>query len=508
MTRKFTLSLAAFLLLAALIALPQFAQQNKNANARNPKTADATQSHWAQWRGPFFNGMAATDAPTTWSDTQNIKWKVAIPGRGHSTPVTWGDKIFLTTAIATNPEALNAAAAPPRRPEGPPPGDRPAGSPPAGGPPAGGPPQGSGRPGGGPGGGRPGGGGPGGGAGAGVEHKLVVMALDRKTGKTLWQHSPKTATPHEGYHRQYGSFASNSPVTDGKNVWAFFGSRGLYCYDLNGKLVWQKDFGVQMKMRLQFGEGGAPVLHGNALVLLFDHDGKETGGSFLIALDKATGKEHWRVARDEGSNWSTPLIFEHAGRKQVVVSATKKVRSYDLADGKVIWECAGLGVNVIPQPIYHEGVVYVMSGYVNPKLLAIRLGKEGDLTGTEEVLWSQTRGLSYTASPVLHDGKFYALTDNGTISAFNAKTGEPFYHQQRLPKPYNFKASPIGANGKLYLASEDGDVIVLKLGEKYEVLATNTMADQVFISSPIIVGGEMFLRSQNQLFCISENKAR
>ncbi len=468
MIRKTHLTHAALLLLAAFIALPLFAQQN---TARKP--ADAAQAHWAQWRGPFFNGMAATDAPTQWSDTQNIKWKAAIPGRGYSTPVIWGDKIFLTTAIAAKPEALGPAPGPP------PPGS--------------------------PGGGR---GYPGGGVGAGVEHQFVVMALDRKTGKVLWQHSPKTAAPHEGYHRMYGSFASNSPVTDGKNLWAFFGSRGLYCYDLNGKLLWQKDFGVQMKMRLQFGEGGAPVLHGNTLVLLFDHDGKDTGGSFLIALDKATGKELWRTAREEGSNWSTPLIFEHASRAQVVVSATKKVRSYDLANGKLIWECAGLGVNVIPQPIYHDGVVYVMSGYVNPKLLAIRLGKEGDLTSTEEILWNQTRGLSYTASPVLHDGKLYTLTDNGMISAFNAKTGEPFYHQQRLPKPYNFKASPVGANGKLYLASEDGEVIVLKLGEKYEVVATNTLADQVFISSPVIVGGELFLRSQHQLFCISENKAR
>ncbi|MBI3423704.1 MAG: PQQ-binding-like beta-propeller repeat protein [Acidobacteria bacterium] len=471
MIRKRHPAFAALLALSALVAIPLFAQQNK---PRQTVPADNAQAHWAQWRGPFFNGMAATDAPTQWSDKQNIKWKAAIPGRGHSTPVIWGDKIFLTTAIPTN--AATPTTTPPNPgPSGPPPG-----------------------------GGRPGGGG----VGAGVEHKLIVMALDRKTGKVLWQQSPKTATPHEGYHAMYGSFASNSPVTDGKNVWAFFGSRGLYCYDLNGKLIWEKDFGVQMKMRLQFGEGGAPALDGNTLVLLFDHDGKDAGGSFLVALDKTTGKELWRTAREEGSDWTSPLIFEHAGRKQVAVSATRKVRSYDLANGKLIWECGGLGINVIPQPIYHDGVVYVMSGYVNPKLLAIRLGKDGDLTGTEEVLWNQTRGLSYTASPVLHEGKLYTLTDNGMFSAFNAKTGEPYYHQQRLPKPYNFKASPVGANGKLYLASEDGDVIVLKLGEKYEVLATNTLADQVFISSPIIVDGELFLRSQNQLFCISETKPK
>jgi outer membrane protein assembly factor BamB len=473
MTRRYFL--LAGLLFAALLSIPaSHAQQNRNNRTRPATTSDTAQSHWAQWRGPFFNGMAATDAPTQWSDTQNIKWKTSLPGRGFSTPVIWGDKIFLTTAIPAGTAPAAAATSP--EPSGPPPGGAPGGR----------------R------------GGPGGGSGGGIEHKFVVMALDRKTGKTLWQHSPKTATPHEGYHRQYGSFASNSPVTDGKNVWAFFGSRGLFCYDLNGKLIWEKDFGVQMKMRLQFGEGGAPALHGNTLVLLFDHD----GDSFVVAVNKATGKELWRNARPERSTWTTPLIFEHAGRAQVVISATGKVRSYDLATGKLLWECAGLGVNVIPQPVYHEGMVYVMSGYTQPKLLAIRLGKEGDLTGTEEVLWSQTRGLSYTASPVLHDGKFYTLTDNGMISAFNAKTGEPYYHQQRLPKPYNFKASPIGANGKLYLASEDGDVIVLKLGEKYEVLATNTLAEQMFIASPIVVGGELFLRSQNQLFCISESKGK
>ena len=427
----------------------------------------AAQANWAQWRGPDANGMARGDAPTTWSETKNIKWQAAIPGRGHSTPVIWGNRIFLTTAIAAKPEALGPAPGPP-----------PAGS---------------------PGGGR---GYPGGGVGAGLDHQLVVMALDRKTGKVLWQHSPKTAVPHEGYHRMYGSFASNSPVTDGKNLWAFFGSRGLYCYDLNGKLIWQKDFGVQMKMRLQFGEGGAPVLADDKLILLFDHD----AGSFIVAVDKKTGKELWRMAREESSTWTTPLVIDYNGRQQVVVGATKRVRSYDAATGKVIWECGGLGVNVIPQPLYQDGVVYVMSGYVNPKLMAIRLGKEGDLTGTDAVLWTQTKGLSYTASPLLHEGRLYTVADNGTVSCFDAKTGTPLYQQQRLPKPYSLKASPVGANGKLYVATEDGDVVVIKLGEKYEVVTTNTLTDQLFIASPIVLDGELYLRGQNTLFCLSAQK--
>lgn len=443
---------AALLFTLLFLALPISAQQNKAA-----ATSTSPMSHWPQWRGPNLNGTASGDAPTQFSDTQNIKWKAAIPGRGFSTPVIWGDKLFLTTAV---PTGKTSAAREGRHPNG--------------------------------------------GAGANQEHRFVVLALDRQTGKVAWEQTAITTTPHEGYHRAYGSLASNSPVTDGKYLYAFFGSRGIYCYDLEGKLIWKKDLGVKLTMRNEFGEGTAPVLFEHALILNCDQE----QNSFIVALDKTNGKELWRASRDEVSTWATPLGLEHAGRKQVVVAASGKVRSYDLKTGKVIWECAGLGLNAIPAPVQLGDVVYVMTGHRDPKLMALKLGKEGDLTGTDAVLWSHTRGTSYTPSPVLHDGKFYALTDNGMLSCFDAQTGKPYYHQQRLPKPYNFKSSPVAANGKLYLASEDSDVLVLKLGEKFEVLATNTLADQVFISSPIIVDGELFLRGQNQLFCISENKAK
>ncbi len=244
------------------------------------------------------------------------------------------------------------------------------------------------------------------------------------------------------------------------------------------------------------------MLIGDRLVLLFDQE----ADSFIVALDKRTGKELWRSPRDERSSWSTPLGIEHAGRKQVVVTGTTKVRSYDPENGKVLWESAGLGANAIPVPVYQNGVVYVMSGFRDPRLMAIKLGKEGDLSGSDSIVWSHTRGLAYTTSPVLHDNKLYVVTDNGMISAFNATTGEPHYAQVRLPKAYNLKASPVGANGKLYLATEDGDVVVLRMGEKFEVIATNTLEDQVFIATPVIAGGEMFLRGQNHLFCISQKK--
>lgn len=412
----------------------------------------AADDDWARWRGPSENGMARGDAPTEWSDTKNVAWRTPIPGRGFSSPVIWGEKIFVTTAVPTG----NSAPATGQ------PGSR-----------------------------------AGGGSGAGLEHKFLVMCLDRKSGKVLWEQVATVATPHEGYHNRYGSFASNSPITDGKLFYAFFGSRGLYAYTLDGKLVWKKDFPA-LQMAMAFGEGSAPTLDGGRLYIAQDHQ----GDSFLVALEASTGKEIWRVARDERSSWSQPLMVTHNGRKQLIVSASAKVRAYDPADGKVIWESAGLGSNVIPAPVTTGGLVYVMSGHRSPNAMAIRLGREGDLTGTDAIVWTNDRGNSYTPSPVLDGNKLYFVSDNGLLSCFNILTGEAYYRQQRLPKPYNFKASPVGANGKLYLATEDGDVVVVKMGETYEVLATNTLTDQMFISSPAIAGGSIYLRGRDALYCI------
>jgi len=416
----------------------------------------AANDDWPRWRGPNDDGMARGDAPLEWSDTKNIAWRMADPGRGHSSPVLWGDKLFLTTAVAVG--VAPAAAAP-----------------------------------------GPGGRGPGGGAGAGRENKFVVLCLNRHTGKVLWERVATVATPHEGYHGRYGSFASNSPITDGKHLFAFFGSRGLYKYDLDGNLVWKKEF-PPMRMRNQFGEGSPTVLDGDTLYLKFDQE----EGSYLLALDKHTGKELWRATRDELSSWSPPLAVTHNGRRQLVVSASNKVRTYDAATGKLVWEVAGLGSNVIPAPVVLGGTVLVMSGHRDPNLLAVRLGREGNLTGSDAIAWTSQRGNSYSASPVLHDNKLYFVTDSGMLSSLNATTGEAYYSQQRLPKPYNFKSSPVGAGGKLYLATENGDVVVVKMGEKYEVLATNTLTDQVFIATPAIAGGSLYLRSQEALYCIRQ----
>ena len=390
----------------------------------------AAAGDWLEWRGPHFNGVADDPAPLEWSDSKNLAWKTPIPGKGNSTPVIAGDRIFLTTAIT---------------------------------------------------------------AADGKSQDFVLMAIHGATGAVLWRKTAATVAPHEGYHARYGSYASYAPITDGKLVWALFGSFGLYCYDLDGQLQWKKEL-PRMRMKMAFGEGGSPTLAGGRLILSLDQE----SGSFIIALDKTSGKELWRKDRDELSSWSTPLVHG----QHVIVSASNKVRAYDLASGDVVWECSGLGANVIPAPVVANDIVIVMSGFRNPNLLAIRLGRKGDLTGSDAIVWTNQRGNSYTPSPVLHEGKLYFVTDSGMVTCVNAATGEAYYRQQRLPKSYNFKASPIAASGRLYLATEEGDVVVLKLGEQYEVLATNALSGQSFIASPIATGGALYLRSQEALFCL------
>jgi outer membrane protein assembly factor BamB len=419
------------------------------------RLAAVSGTEWSQWRGPLNNGMAIGDAPVKW-DADDIRWRLEIPGRGHSTPVVAGNRMFLTTAI---PTGKGSAPKTPGR--------------------------------------------AGGGADAGLEHRFDILAIDLTTGKLLWQRTAIVATPHEGYHHVYGSFASNSPVTDGTRVFAFFGSRGLYAYDMAGELLWKKDFGVRMRMDMAFGEGTALTLHDGRLLLHFDH----LDGGFLVMLDPATGREIWRTKRTEQYNWAAPYVAQHDGRRQVIVNGLK-VRGYDFETGEFLWEAAGLGENTIPQPVQHEDLVFAMSGHTVRMLMAVRLGRKGDLTGTDAIVWSTARGASYTPSPLLHDGRLYVVTDSGLISCFDANTGQPHYQQRRLPKPYNFKASPVGASGRLYLATEEGDVVVLRMGDRFEVLATNTFDDQSFIASPVVVDGTIYLRSRTHLFAIGEALAR
>jgi len=440
------------------------------------RAASSAEKHWPQWRGPLATGVAPTaNPPVTWSEENNIKWKVKISGLGSATPIIWENQVFVQTAIPTGKKI----------------------DPPANSEPAAANPPGGGQPGPGP--GRRGGGrgGFGGGPPPVEFHQFVTLCLDRQTGKIVWQQVAREEVPHEGHHRD-GTFASPSPVTDGEHIIAYFGSRGVYCYDMAGKLKWSEDLG-DMKTSNSFGEGSSPALHGNTLVINWDAE----NGSFIVALDKRTGKTLWKNTREERTSWSTPLIVEHGGKPQIITAATGKVRSYDLATGSLMWECGKLTPNTIPTPVAAEGIVYTMSGFRGNALLAIRLGGSGDLTGTDSVVWSHAKSTPYVPSPLLYGGKiFFFAGNNGVLSCFDAKTGKPLIDAERVQGLSNVYASPIGASGRVYLAGRDGTTVVIKHSDKLEILAANRLSDG-FDASPAAVDNQLFLRGREHVYCIA-----
>ena len=429
---------------AVLLVLSTIALNGAVNDARN----------WAQWRGPEMSGVSRTaKPPVEWSETRNIKWKVQIPGRGSSSPVVWNDRIFLLTAV---PVGISGDAQ-----------HEPRGALPQ----------------------------------RGV-HQYKVLALDRKTGKTVWEHTARQEEPHEAAHQDNGSWASSSAITDGEHVFAYFESRGLYAYDMNGKPIWNADFGDK-KMRNQFGEGSTPVLYGNTLVVVWDHLNQP---SYVIALDKRTGKELWRVDHPEMDTWATPLVVTHDGRQQVIVNAMNKVRSFDLQSGKLVWEGPGTTMNVIPSPVSGNGMVFIMSGFRGNNLKAIKLAEaKGDIATSGAIAWQLDRDTPYVPSPLLYDNILYFLkTNNGLLSAFDAPSGKPHYQVQRIAKAMGeVFASPVGADGRVYIVARDGVTTVIKHGTSYEVLAENTL-DDGFDASPALVDGEIFMRGYKYLYAIAQ----
>jgi outer membrane protein assembly factor BamB len=441
---------------------------------------------WPQWRGPNGSGAASPDAnpPTKWGETENVRWKVEIPGSGRSSPIVSGKYVFVETAI---PVAKNApaAAAPDdgaarpavrlvqqERPQRGP-GERAPGG--RGGFGRGGPPP-------------------------TEAYQFALLCLDRATGKTLWQKIAKQEVPHEGLGNRDSTYAPASPVADGKSVYAYFGSRGLHCYDYEGNLKWSKDLG-RMQTKNSFGEGSSPALHGDTLVINWDHEGAD----FVVALDKNTGKELWRTPRDEQTSWATPIVVDHDGTAQVVTAASNKVRSYDLKTGKQIWEVGPLTANAIPSPVAGDGMVFATSGFRGAALFAIKPGGTGDLQGTPFVAWTHNKGTPYVPSPLLYEGRLYFFSgNNNVLTCLDAKTGKPVIDSQRVEDLQgNVYASPVGAGGKVYLVARGGATVVLKAADKLEVLATNQL-DEQFDASPAVAGDELFLRGQRHLYCIAE----
>jgi len=419
--------------------------------------AEDAEHQWARWRGPLATGVAPhATPPLKWSEDENVQWKVELPGHGKSTPIIWADQVFVLNAEPTGSQASAEVL--------------------------------------------------------GARHEwddaltenptqlwsFVVSSFDRETGDRLWETELARTLPVEGVHPTNG-YASSSPVTDGKRLYSYFGSHGLFCTDLEGELLWTKSL-PPMHTRKGWGEGATPALAGDVLVVPFDHEGE----SFVVVLDAITGDERWRKARDEPTTWATPLVVEHDGQLQVILQGTTRVRSYDLGTGEVLWECGGQTVNAIPTPVTANGLVYCLSGYRGQAAYALPLDQRGDLTDSDHVRWHLHRGTPYIPSPVLAEGRlWFSSNQTAMLTCVDAATGETLVDRARLPQLGRLYSSPLIAAGRLYITDRDGLTLVLTADPGLEVLAANQL-DSPIDASPAAVGNQLFLRGEQALYCLSE----
>lgn len=422
----------------------------------------AAADQWPQFRGPQSAGIAPgnSNPPEKWSATENVAWKTDIPGAGWSSPVVWGDRIFLTSVISS------ADKEPPKKGlyfggERPIPKD---------------------------------------------EHRWLVYCIDFKTGKILWEREVNRAVPAQSRHLK-NTYASETPAVDAERVYFYFGNVGLFVFDHGGKPVWSKRFDAANTMN-GWGTAASPIVYQNRIYVVNDNESK----SWLAAFDKKTGAEIWKVDRDEGSNWSTPYIWENGQRAELITTGRKRVRSYDL-DGKLLWEFGGMSSLVIPTPFSSEGLLFVTSGYVgdqNRPVYVVKPGARGDITlakgqtSSDHIAWYMPQAGPYNPTPLVYNGIYYTLLDRGFLTAHEARTGKEVYGKQRIDAAAGaFTASPWAYNGKLFLLSEDGDTYVVQAGRDYKLLGKNTL-DEMCMATPAIAGNSLIIRTASRLYRIGK----
>jgi outer membrane protein assembly factor BamB len=414
--------------------------------------------NWPQWRGPARNGVShETDLPLEWSVSSNlnIKWKTPIEGRGHSSPVVWGDRIFLTTDIEGD---VVPGAAAPRHVRGGETYVHPASQ------------------------------------SADRRHTLKVIALDAASGEVAWSRTAHDGTVFDNRHR-VNTYASPTAVTDGERVYVYFGSQGVFAYTFEGALAWKVDLGKILTWG--HGHGMSPLLYRSSVILQVDQD--EGENSFLVALDGATGKELWRTARRARINYSSPILVEANGRSHVVTTSYDAVVAYDPDTGAELWRSDGFLGNAVPTPVANGEIVFAVSGYPDKLTRAVRVPRGEEATA--ELLWEYRKGTGYVPSPLLYEGLLYLVSDKGVLTCLEPETGRIVYEGGRLPIPTFVKASPIAWGGHILLAGEDGDFFVLRAGPKHEILAHNDIGESV-IASPAIAGGRIYIRGERHLFAV------
>jgi outer membrane protein assembly factor BamB len=421
----------------------------------------ATEPSWPQFRGPNSQGVSPEKGlPFEWSNSKNIAWKASIPGSGHSSPIISGNRIFLTTAIE-GPVIPGAKAVRHSTKDG---GEflHPDS------------------------------------VGADRHQVLRLLCFDLASGKLLWERVAYEGRVKDNRHKK-NTFASPTPVTDGRYVYAYFGSEGLYCFDLDGKLVWQASLGLIATMGI--GVASSPVLYGDLVIVQCDQDNGQ--GSFVVAVKKANGRIAWKVARTALESWSTPLVVRHKNRDELIVNAREIVISYDPETGKEYWRMQGVGVNPAPSPVAGHELVFITAGAQEKRTVAVRPGGTGDVTGSAHVVWRYDRGAPHVPSPLLYGDYLYLLTDNGLLTCLEARTGKVMYPGARPPVPATFTASPVAFENKLLLTSEEGDTYVVQAGPEYRLLQTNPIGEPVY-ASPAIAGGRILIRGEKNLYCIKK----
>lgn len=417
---------------------------------------------WPQFRGIGSLGVVEDPAlPIMWSAIDNVAWVVDVPGLGWSSPIVWGDQVIVTSVVSS------AEIEAPRvgfyfGGERPTPTD---------------------------------------------EHRWVVYAFNVDSGVPAWEREVHRGVPRTPHHLK-NTYASETPVTDGEHIYAYFGNVGLFCLDMAGRVLWSQTFDA-VDTRAGWGTGASPVLHGDRLYVVNDNDDQ----SYLLALSKETGAEIWRVNRDEGSNWSTPYVWENELRTELVTTGTDKVRSYDL-DGKLLWELTGMSSITITTPFSHFGLLYIGSGYIGDQrrpVFAIRPGASGDLTVLddgvldEHIAWYQPQAASYNPSPIIYGDYYYTLLDRGFFTCHDARTGVEVYGRQRIRPGAAFTASPWAYRGHIFALSEEGDTYVIKSGDDFEVVAVNALGDMA-MATPAIARSSLFVRTASKLYRIAESE--
>jgi len=441
------------------------------STTRPPKSAEASKANinWPSFRGVQATGISEKqNLPDKWDGKsgENILWRTSVPGLAHSSPIVWGNRIFVTSAVSSDPKATF----------------------------------------------RPGLYGDGDASADRSPQKWMLYAIDKRTGKILWERIAHEGVPREKRHIK-STYASATPATDGRIVVAWFGSQGVYAYDLNGRLLWQVDLGrlnvgAYDIPTYEWGTASSPIIWNNLVILQCDTQ----DDSFLLALDADTGKQVWKTNREELPSWGTPTIAQTSAGPELVTNASNFIRSYDPRTGKELWKLGRSSKITAPTPLFADDKFIIASGRAPERpIFVVKAGARGDLTlpegktASESVVWSRSGRGSYMPTPLVYDGIVYVLANNGLLDAYDLKTGEEIY-RQRLPLVGSgFSASPVAADGKIYLSNEDGDMLIIAAGRKYAHLGTNTMGE-LLMATPALSEGVMYVRSAQSLFAVGRKQ--